>query len=43
MSGVVVAITKYGKFEEKSSCHKLAASKYTSLEIIFVDNLLCVE
>lgn len=32
ISGIVVAITKYGKFEEKSSSHKLAASKYTSLE-----------
>ena len=32
LSGIVVAITKYGKFEEKSSNHKLAASKYTSLE-----------
>lgn len=31
-SGIVVAITKYGKYEEKSSKHKLAASKYTSLE-----------
>jgi hypothetical protein len=32
ISGIVVAITKYGQFEEKSSHHKLAASKYTSLE-----------
>ena len=32
MSGIVVAITKFGKFEERSSHHKLAASKYTSLE-----------
>lgn len=32
ISGIVVAITKFGKFEEKSSHHKLAASKYTSLE-----------
>ena len=32
ISGLVVAITKYGKFEEKSSHHKQAASKYTSLE-----------
>jgi hypothetical protein len=32
ISGIVVAITKYGKYEEKSSHHKLAASKYTSLE-----------
>jgi hypothetical protein len=31
-SGIVVAITKYGKFEEKNSHHKIAASKYTSLE-----------
>ena len=31
-AGVVVAITKFGKFEEKSSHHKIAASKYTSLE-----------
>ena len=32
VSGIVVAITKYGKFEEKSSHHKIAASKYTGLE-----------
>ena len=32
ISGIVVAATKYGKFEEKSSQHKMAASKYTSLE-----------
>lgn len=32
VSGIIVAITKYGKYEEKSSKHKLAASKYTSLE-----------
>lgn len=32
ISGILVAATKYGKFEEKSSHHKLAASKYTSLE-----------
>lgn len=32
ISGIVVAITKYGKFEKKSYDHKLAASKYTSLE-----------
>jgi hypothetical protein len=32
ISGIVVAIIKYGKFEEKSSHHKIAASKYTSLE-----------
>lgn len=32
ISGIVVAVTKYGKFEEKSSHHRLAASKYTSLE-----------
>jgi hypothetical protein len=32
ISGIVIAITKYGKFEEKSSHHKIAASKYTSIE-----------
>jgi hypothetical protein len=32
ISGIVVAITKYGKFEKKSYDHKVAASKYTSLE-----------
>ena len=32
ISGIVVAISKFGKFEEKSSHHKIAASKYTSLE-----------
>jgi len=32
IAGIVVAITKFGKFEEKSSHHKIAASKYTSLE-----------
>jgi hypothetical protein len=32
ISGIVMVITKYGKFEEKSSHHKMAASKYTSLE-----------
>lgn len=32
ISGIVVAVSKYGKFEEKSSDHRLAASKYTSLE-----------
>lgn len=32
ISGIVVTVTKFGKFEEKSSHHKLAASKYTSLE-----------
>jgi hypothetical protein len=32
ISGFVIAVTKYGKFEEKSSYHKIAASKYTSLE-----------
>ena len=32
MSGIFVAITKFGKFDEKSTSHKLAASKYTSLE-----------
>jgi hypothetical protein len=32
ISGIVVAVTKYGKFEEKGSHHKIAASKYTGLE-----------
>jgi hypothetical protein len=32
MAGIVVAVTKFGKFEEKTASHKLAASKYTSLE-----------
>ena len=32
LSGIFVAITKYGKYEENMSKHKLAASKYTSLE-----------
>ena len=32
VSGIVVAVTKYGRFEEKGSHHKMAASKYTSLE-----------
>lgn len=32
IAGIFVAITKFGKFEEKSSHHKIAASKYTSLE-----------
>jgi hypothetical protein len=32
ISGIVVAITKFGRFEEESSHHKIAASKYTSLE-----------
>lgn len=32
IAGIVVAITKFGKLEEKSSHHKIAASKYTSLE-----------
>ena len=32
ISGIVIAITKYGKFEEKSSHHKIAASKYTGIE-----------
>lgn len=32
ISGIVVAVTKFGKFEERGSHHKLAASKYTSLE-----------
>jgi hypothetical protein len=31
-SGIVVSISKFGKYEEKRSLHKLAASKYTSLE-----------
>jgi len=32
VSGILVAITKFGKYEERSYNHKLAASKYTSLE-----------
>lgn len=32
IAGIVVAITKFGKFEEKVSNHRIAASKYTSLE-----------
>jgi len=32
ISGIIITIIKNGKFEEKSSHHKLAASKYTSLE-----------
>jgi hypothetical protein len=32
ISGIVVAITKYGKYEEKVYHHKIAASKYTGLE-----------
>lgn len=32
LSGIIVAVIKFGKYEEKSSAHKLAASKYTSLE-----------
>jgi hypothetical protein len=32
ISGIVVAVTKYGKFEEKVLHHKTAASKYTGLE-----------
>lgn len=32
LSGIIVAVTKYGKFEEKSSHHKISASKYTGLE-----------
>lgn len=32
IAGIIIAITKFGKFEEKSSHHKIAASKYTSLE-----------
>jgi hypothetical protein len=31
-SGLVVAVTKFGNFEEMSSQHKIASSKYTSLE-----------
>lgn len=31
-SGIVVAISKYGKYEEKRTSHHQAASKYTSLE-----------
>jgi hypothetical protein len=31
-SGIFVAISKVGKFNEKSNAHKIAASKYTSLE-----------
>lgn len=32
ISGIVVAVIKTGKYEENKSHHKLAASKYTSLE-----------
>lgn len=32
LSGTIVAIIKFGKFDEASSAHKLAASRYTSLE-----------
>lgn len=32
LSGIIVAISKFAKLEEKGSSHKLAASKYTSLE-----------
>ena len=32
ISGIVVAITKFSKLEEKKSHHKLASSKYTNLE-----------
>jgi hypothetical protein len=32
ISGIIVAITKYGKFEERCSHHKISASKYTGLE-----------
>ena len=32
LSGIIVAVTKYGKFEERSSIHKSSAFKYTSLE-----------
>jgi hypothetical protein len=31
-SGIFVAVSKVGKFNEKSNSHKIAASKYTSLE-----------
>jgi len=31
-SGIFVAVSKVGKFNEKSNAHKIAASKYTSLE-----------
>jgi len=32
LSGAIVAIIKFGKFDEASSANKLAASRYTSLE-----------
>lgn len=32
LSGILIASLKFGKFEEQSSAHKLAASRYTSLE-----------
>jgi hypothetical protein len=32
LSGISVAITKYGRYEEKGSHHKVAASKYKGLE-----------
>ena len=32
MSGIFVAVSKVGKFNDKSNAHKIAASKYTSLE-----------
>jgi hypothetical protein len=31
-SGIIMAVIKFGKYEQKSSSHKLAASRYTSLE-----------
>jgi hypothetical protein len=32
LSGIVIAVTKYGKFEERSAIHKSTAFKYASLE-----------
>ncbi len=32
LSGIFMAIIKFGKFEEKGAMHKLASSKYSSLE-----------
>jgi hypothetical protein len=32
LSGIIIAVTKYGKFEERSAIHKSTAFKYTSLE-----------
>jgi hypothetical protein len=32
LSGILVAIVKFGNFEESTSSHKLAAARYTSLE-----------